>query len=68
MCLLILVLVRVGNMNKNTQIYIGIAALAAVGLYFYMKQKSDLNQFKNSYNVLADQLASGKLVTNTAQQ
>lgn len=55
-------------MNKNTQIYIGIAALAAVGLYFYMKQKSDLNQFKNSYNVLAEQLASGKLVTNTAQQ
>jgi hypothetical protein len=54
-------------MNKNTQIYIGIAAIAAVGIYFYMKQKSTLADFKNSYTVLAEQLASGKFVPSTTQ-
>jgi len=55
-------------MTKNTQILIGVALLAAVGVYFYTKQKSTLTQYQNAYTTLADQLASGKLVTNTAQQ
>ena len=55
-------------MTKNTQIFIGIAALAAVGIYFYTKQKSTLSQYQNAYNVLAEQLGSGKLIANPAQQ
>lgn len=51
----------------NTQLTIA-AALVAIGVYFYTKNKSDLTQYKNAYTTLADQLTSGKLVTNTAQQ
>ncbi len=45
----------------NTQLTV-LAALAAVGVYFYTKNKSALTDYQNAYNVLADQLTSGKLV------
>jgi predicted kinase len=49
----------------NTQLTIA-AVLVAFGVYFYAKQKSNADQFKNAYNVLADQLASGQLVSKDA--
>lgn len=58
MCLLILARAKVGNMNKNTQIYIGIVAIAAIGIYFYMKQKGQLEGWKKGYTVLQDQINS----------
>lgn len=46
-------------MTKNTQIFIGLAALAAVGLYFYSKQNAQLAGWKKGYMVLADQINAG---------
>lgn len=45
---------------SNFEILLGVAF--AAGLYFFVKQKSDLSQYQNAYNVLAEQLTSGKLV------
>jgi len=55
-------------MTKDTQILIGVAALLGIGIYFYTQQKSTLTQYQNAYTVLADQLGSGKLIANPAQQ
>ena len=49
----------------NTQLTV-IAAVAAFGIYLYTKDKSTLTQYQNAYNTLADQLASGKLVSSDA--
>jgi hypothetical protein len=53
---------------KFTQLDIALMVLLAAGGLYLFKTRGDLMQFKNSYNVLAEQLASGKLTTNTAQQ
>lgn len=49
----------------TTQLTIA-AALVAIGVYFYTKEKSTLTQYQNAYNTLADQLTSGKLIANPA--
>ena len=67
MFLLTPVAVKVGKM-KFTQLDIALMVLLAAGGLYLFKTRGDLMQFKNSYNVLAEQLASGKLTTNTAQQ
>jgi hypothetical protein len=43
-------------MTKNMQIFMGVAALAAVGIYFYTKQNTQLAGWKKGYMVLADQI------------
>jgi hypothetical protein len=53
---------------KFTQLDVALLVLLAAGGIYLWKTRDDLSQFKNSYNVLAEQLASGKLTTNTAQQ
>ena len=68
MCRLMLAQAKGINMTKDTQILIGVAALLGIGIYFYTQQKSTLSQYQNAYNVLAEQLGSGKLIANPAQQ
>jgi hypothetical protein len=46
-------------MKTETQIYIAVAALAAIGFYFYAKKNTELAGWKKGYTVLADQINAG---------
>jgi hypothetical protein len=46
-------------MTTENQMYIAIAALAAIGVYFYAKKNTELMGWKKGYTVLQDQINSG---------
>lgn len=49
----------------QTELTIG-AVIVAAGVYFLYRQKSLTDQFSGAYNVLANKIATGELVTPTA--